>query len=141
MADLYLRESALKIDAQNLPAHAATNHPVSDHRNDAVNSDFSGSILSTVFSCSPEASLEIYEEKLKPSIGSIRKTDISLDVLVRDSEKIVRQTFAYDPRSIYAYTTDEEEISVKLDEIMLAMLECSEECGGESDYATWHPQF
>ncbi|KAF8076877.1 hypothetical protein FPV67DRAFT_1473008, partial [Lyophyllum atratum] len=46
--------------------------------------------------------------------------------------KIINEKFAPDSRSTYTYKKDSEEISAELDKVMIAMLACAEECGGES---------
>lgn len=89
-------------------------------------------MASTLFSSSSEASIVIYEERLKPDINTIRVSNIPLSDLVASAEKIVKKVFAPDPRSHYTYKTDCDEISLKLDNVMLAMLAHAEECGGES---------
>jgi hypothetical protein len=92
------------------------------------------SIASSLTSCSSEASIELYEERLKPGIDAIRnlKSRAPLQELVSDAEKIIDEKFAPDPRSTYKYKKGSEEISVKLDKVMTAMLAYAEESGGDS---------
>ncbi|KAF8076873.1 hypothetical protein FPV67DRAFT_436472, partial [Lyophyllum atratum] len=87
---------------------------------------------STLTSCSSDASVEIYEERLKPRIDAVSKSLTSLQELVDAAEKIINEKFAPDSRSTYTYKKDSEEISVELNKVMIAMLACAEECGGES---------
>ncbi|KAF8076872.1 hypothetical protein FPV67DRAFT_1472998 [Lyophyllum atratum] len=95
-------------------------------------SDSLQSAASTLTSCSSDASVEIYEERLKPRIDAVSKSLTSLRELVDAAEKIINEKFAPDSRSTYTYKKDSEEISVELDKVMIAMLACAEECGGES---------
>ncbi|KIM46724.1 hypothetical protein M413DRAFT_261455 [Hebeloma cylindrosporum] len=91
------------------------------------------SVASSLTSCSSEASLELYEKRLKPSIETIRMSPTGLQGLVATAEKIIDEKFSPDPQSTYTYKEfDAEGISVELDKIMIAMLACVEECGGES---------
>ncbi|KAF8867688.1 hypothetical protein CPB84DRAFT_1970401 [Gymnopilus junonius] len=75
---------------------------------------------------------QFYEERLKPGINALRKSQTPLEELVGAAEKIIHKKFTPDSRSTYNYKKDSREISVGLDKIMLAMLACTEECGGES---------
>jgi hypothetical protein len=90
------------------------------------------STASTLTSCSSDASVELYGGRLKPGIDTVRKSQTPLQELVAAAEKIIGETFAPDSRSTYKYKKDSEEISVELDKVMIAMLACAEECGGES---------
>jgi hypothetical protein len=90
------------------------------------------STASTLISCSSDAAVELYEERLKPGIDTIRKSQTPLHELVGAAETIIGEKFALDSRSTFKYKKDSEEVSVKLDEVMIAMLACAEECGGES---------
>jgi hypothetical protein len=83
-------------------------------------------------SLSSEASVEIYQERLKPRIDTIRNSSATLQELVDTAEKIVNEAFAPDPKSTFTYKKKDGEISVQLDKVMIAMLACAEECGGES---------
>ncbi|KXN89302.1 hypothetical protein AN958_05806 [Leucoagaricus sp. SymC.cos] len=94
--------------------------------------DFSEFKASTLTSCSSEASVELYEEKLKPGIDVVRKSRVPLQELAGAAEKIINEIFVPDPSSTYKYKKNSEEISVELDKVMIAMLACAEECGGES---------
>jgi hypothetical protein len=89
------------------------------------------STASTLISCSSDAAVELYEERLKPGIDTIRKSQTSLQELISAAEKIIEK-FAPESRSTFKYKKDSEEISVELDKVMIAMLACAEECGGES---------
>ena len=100
---------------------------MSHSRNDSLES--TGSSLT---SCSSEASVELYEERLKPGIDTVRKSLTTLQELVGAAEKIINEKFAPDSQSTYKYIKDSGEISVELDKVMIAMLTCAEECGGES---------
>ncbi|KAF8874715.1 hypothetical protein CPB84DRAFT_1797264 [Gymnopilus junonius] len=86
----------------------------------------------TLTSCSSEAAVEFYEKRLKPGIDTLRNSCTPLRELVGAAEKIINEKFTPDARSTYKYKKDSKEISVGLDKIMLAMLACAEECGGES---------
>ncbi|KAF8867689.1 hypothetical protein CPB84DRAFT_1811096 [Gymnopilus junonius] len=86
----------------------------------------------TLTSCSSEAAVELYEERLKPGIDALRNSCTPLRELVGAAEKIIHEKFAPDSRSTYKYKKGSKEISVGLDKVMLAMLACVEECGGES---------
>jgi hypothetical protein len=93
----------------------------------------SNSLASTLTSCSSEASVEFYEKRLKPGIEAIRnlKSRAPLQELVGEAGKIIDEKFAPDPRSTYKYQKGSDEISVKLDKVMAAMLAYAEECGGD----------
>jgi len=88
--------------------------------------------LASMASCSSETSVKFYEEILKPSIENVRMSPTTLQELVDTAEKIINEEFAANPQSTYTYRRDSEEISVELDQVMIAMLTCVEECGGES---------
>ncbi|KAG5649626.1 hypothetical protein H0H81_002791 [Sphagnurus paluster] len=98
-------------------------------RNDSLES--MASTLSTLTSCSSDASVELYQEVLKPGIDAVTNGDTPLANLVSAAEGIINEIFAPDSRRTYKYTKDSEEISVELDKIMNAMLACADECGGE----------
>lgn len=89
-------------------------------------------ICGFISSCSSEASVELYEQKLKSGIDANRKSQTHLQELANAADKIIDEEFAPDSRSIYTYKKDFKEISVGLDKVMIAMLACAEECGGES---------
>ena len=97
---------------------------MSRSRNDFL--EFMGSLSS----CSSRASVKLYEERLKPGIENVR-CPTTLQELADAAEKIINEKFAYDPRSTYTYRKDSEEISVELDQVIIAMLAYAEECGGE----------
>ncbi|KDR73280.1 hypothetical protein GALMADRAFT_142402 [Galerina marginata CBS 339.88] len=94
-------------------------------------------------SLSSEASVKLYEAKLKPRINTIKSSDASLPSLVDAAEKIIREVFQVAPSPMRTFTFthqkpedyDHEEISTSisahLDKIMLAMLTYAQECGGE----------
>ncbi|KAF4611198.1 hypothetical protein D9613_007133 [Agrocybe pediades] len=88
-------------------------------------------ITPTLTSCSSDASVQFYEERLKTSIDSIQESRTPLQDLVDAAEKIVNEAFVPDSRSTYRYKNDSFEISVRLDQVMIAMLVCVEECGGD----------
>ncbi|KAF8157166.1 hypothetical protein B0H34DRAFT_808436 [Crassisporium funariophilum] len=90
------------------------------------------SLGSALTSCSSQASVKIYEEKLKPVIDAVRNSKTPLEELVNAAQKIVTEKFAPDSRSTYTYEKGSERLSVRLDEIMSAMLTYVEECGGDS---------
>jgi hypothetical protein len=96
-------------------------------RNDSLRS-----AASSLTSCSSEASVKLYEERLKPGIDTFRKSQATLQELVGAAENIINEKFAPDSRSTYKYKKDSVEICVELDKVMIAMLACAEECGGES---------
>ena len=98
---------------------------MSGSRNDSL-----ASVASCLTSRSSEASVKFYEEILKPSIENTRMSPTTLQALV--DKKLVNEKFAANPQSTYTYRRDCEEISVELDQVMIAMLTCVEECGGES---------
>jgi hypothetical protein len=101
---------------------------MSHSRNDALES--ASSILT---SCSSEAAVKLYEERLKPGIDAITNSEsrVPLKELVGNAEKMIGEKFAPDPRSTYKYKKDSYEISVKLDKVMTAMLAYAGECGGD----------
>ncbi|KXN86444.1 hypothetical protein AN958_10100 [Leucoagaricus sp. SymC.cos] len=90
------------------------------------------STASSLTSLSSEASVELYENKLRPTIDTISKSDVTLQELVDAAEKIVNERFASDSKSTFKYKKGDDEISVQLDKVMVAMLAGAEECGGES---------
>jgi len=94
-------------------------------------SDSLDSTTSSLTSLSSESSVELYEIRIKPSLVAIQNSDATLQELVDAAEKIVNETFALDPKSTYKYQNDGDEISVRLDKVMIAMLSCADECGGE----------
>ena len=96
-----------------------------------IRSDSLESIASSLTSCSSETSVELYEERLKPGIDTISKSRATLQELVSAAEKIINEKFTPDSRGTYKYKKDSVEISVGLDKVMIAMLACAEECGGE----------
>ena len=81
---------------------------------------------------SSTASVQLYEETLKPRIDTVRNSAATLQELVDSAIKIVNTVFARSPKSTFTYKNRRTETSVKLDQVMLAMLAFSEECGGES---------
>ncbi|KAF8157162.1 hypothetical protein B0H34DRAFT_712525, partial [Crassisporium funariophilum] len=89
------------------------------------------SLGSALTSCSSQASVKIYEEKLKSIIDAVRNSKTPLGELVNAAQKIVTEKFAPDSRSTYTYEKGSERLSVRLDEIMSAMLTYVEECGGD----------
>jgi len=91
----------------------------------------SNSTASSLTPLSSEASVELYEKRLKPTIDTIRKSDAPLQELVDAAEKIVNEQFAPDSKSTFTYKKGVNEMSVQLDKVMIAMLACAEECGGE----------
>ncbi|KAF4611201.1 hypothetical protein D9613_007134 [Agrocybe pediades] len=95
--------------------------------------DSLASMASTLTSCSSDASVQFYKERLKTSMAPIQESQIPLQDLVHVAEKIINETFAPDSRSTYRIKkgSDADEISVRLDQLMVAMLACVEECGGE----------
>ena len=87
--------------------------------------------LSSLTSISSRSSIETYSG-LRDEIADVEHSPVSLEELVRAAEKIISETFAPDPRQTYTYRKgDITEVSVNLDEVMNAMLENAEECGGE----------
>ncbi|KAF8874716.1 hypothetical protein CPB84DRAFT_1829331 [Gymnopilus junonius] len=96
------------------------------------NMNYPMSTVSTLTSCSSEASVELYEERLKPGIDALKNSCTPLRELVGAAEKIIHEKFTPDAGSTYKYKKDSKEISVGLDKIIIAMLACVEECGGES---------
>ena len=87
--------------------------------------------LTSLTSISSRSSVEIYGS-LRDEIADVEHSPVSLEELVRDAEKIISETFAPDPRRVYTYRKgDTRAVSVNLDEVMKAMLENAEECGGE----------
>jgi len=57
-----------------------------------------------------------------------RKSD---DLAAVDAEKIINEKFAPDPQHTYTYQKGNKTVFVNLDEVMGAMLENAEECGGD----------
>jgi hypothetical protein len=90
-----------------------------------------GPATSSLTSVSSTASVEFYEKRLKPSIDAIRKSETPLQELADAAEQVIKE-FAPDPKSTFTHKHGDEEISVQLDEIMIAMLASAEDCGGES---------
>ncbi|PPQ87961.1 hypothetical protein CVT25_001145, partial [Psilocybe cyanescens] len=105
---------------------------MSHNRNDSLQSNVS--TLSTLTSCSSESSVKLYEEKLKPSIDALKleESGAPIQELADKAETIIKEKFASHPSSIYTHQKDSKEISVGLDKVMLAMLTCADEGGGES---------
>lgn len=100
-------------------------------RSDSLQSN--SSTLSTLTSCSSEHSVEIYEEKLKPSVDKLKVGGGAIQELVSKAEHIINDIFAPHPSSTYKHTPKgSAAISVELSGVMLAMLACADECGGES---------
>jgi hypothetical protein len=99
---------------------------MSHGRNDSLES------TASIISCSSEASVEFYERKLKPIIDTVRNSQKSLQELVDTAEKIINEKFAHNSQSTFKYKKGSVGTSVQLDKVMLAMLACAEECGGES---------
>jgi hypothetical protein len=90
-----------------------------------------GPATSSLTSVSSTASVEFYEKRLKPSIDAVRKGETPLQELADAAEKVIKE-FAPHPKSTFTHKHGDEEISVQLDEIMIAMLASAEDCGGES---------
>jgi hypothetical protein len=88
--------------------------------------------MTSLISHSSEASVEFYNDRIKSETDVVTKSRAPLQEVVNAAEKIINEKFAPDCRSIFRYTKDSEEISVKLYEVMIAMLAGAEECGGES---------
>jgi len=100
---------------------------MSHNRNDSLDSITS---LSSLTSISSRASVETYES-LKDEIADVEHSQADLQELVRDAEKIINEKFAPDPQHTYTYQKGNKTVSVNLDEVMKAMLENAEECGGD----------
>ncbi|KAF8157156.1 hypothetical protein B0H34DRAFT_712505, partial [Crassisporium funariophilum] len=90
------------------------------------------SLGSALTSCSSQASVKIYEEKLKSIIDAVRNSKTPLGELVNAAQRILTERFTPDSRSTYTYEKGTERLSVRLDKIMSAMLTYVEECGGDS---------
>ncbi|KDR80327.1 hypothetical protein GALMADRAFT_242700 [Galerina marginata CBS 339.88] len=86
--------------------------------------------MDTLSSLSSRASLNTYES-LKDEIVDVSMAGFSLQELVHAAERIINQNFAPDLQHTYAYQMDDETVSVNLDQVMSAMLEHAEECGGD----------
>ena len=86
--------------------------------------------LSSLTSISSRSSIETYSG-LRDEIADIEHSTVSLLELVRDAEKIIIETFTPNPQRTYTFGKDDTKLSVNLDEVMTAMLENAEECGGE----------
>ena len=86
--------------------------------------------LSSLTSISSRSSIETYSG-LRDEIADIEHSTVSLLELVRDAEKIIIETFTPNPQRTYTFGKDDTKLSVNLDEVMSAMLEDAEECGGE----------
>ncbi|KAF8157155.1 hypothetical protein B0H34DRAFT_798460 [Crassisporium funariophilum] len=89
------------------------------------------SMGSALTSCSLQAAVKIYVKRLKPVIDAVRNSKIPLEELVNAAQKIVTEKFAPDSRSTYTYEKGSERLSVRLDEIMSAMLSFVRGCGGD----------
>ena len=87
--------------------------------------------LSSLTSISSRSSVEIYGS-LRDEIADVEHSPVSLEALVRDAEKIIIETFTPNPQRTYTFGKDDTKLSVNLDEVMSAMLENAEECGGEN---------
>ena len=87
--------------------------------------------LSSLTSISSRSSIETYSG-LRDEIADIEHSPVSLLELVRDAEKIIIETFTPNPQRTYTFGKDDTKLSVNLDEVMSAMLENAEECGGEN---------
>lgn len=75
-------------------------------------------------SISSQKFVQYYEEKIKPRIDVVGKAPVSLHKLVDVAEKIINEKFVPDSQSTFSHAN----ISVQ---VMIAMLTCAEECGGE----------
>ena len=95
---------------------------MSHSRNDSLEST-----ASSLTSCSSEASVELYEERLKPGIDTFKKSRTTFQELVSAAEITINDKFAPDSRSTYKYRKGSGEISVGLDQVMVAMLACAKE--------------
>jgi len=101
---------------------------MSHSRNDSQES--STSSTTSHISTSSESSVQFYEQTLKPTIDAVSKSRVPLQELVDAAEKIINEKFAPDSQSTFTHKTSSTNISVQLDQVMLAMLACAEECGG-----------
>ncbi|KAG5635140.1 hypothetical protein H0H81_012328, partial [Sphagnurus paluster] len=86
--------------------------------------------LSSLISTSSRASVETYKS-LKEGITRVEQSQIDPQELVDAAEKLIKEKFAPDLRSTFAYKEGSETISVKLDAVMSTMLAYAEDCGGE----------
>jgi len=98
------------------------------HDTDRSDSEQFSTSSSSFHSISSEDSRKFYEITLKPRIQVVTESAVSLHELVNAAEKIINEKFAPDSRSDFTHA----DISVALDQVVLAMLACAEECGGES---------
>jgi len=88
------------------------------------------SSVTSLTSISSRASVEIYNEDLKPPISDILQSDEDLPDLVNKAEEMVK-IFSADQRNVFTYQKDDKKATVNLHAVMSAMLTCAEECGGE----------
>jgi len=100
------------------------NYPMSHNRSDSEQFSTSSSSFTSI---SSEDSRKFYETKLKPRIQVVSESAVSLHELVDAAEKIINENFAPDSQSTFTHA----DISVQLDQVMLAMLACAAECGGK----------
>ena len=92
--------------------------------------DFLGSV-SSLTSISSRVSVETYES-LKEEIIIIAQNEVDLPKLVRRAENFVDEKLTPTREKLSQYKKDSEELSIGLDNVMKAMLVCSEECDGRS---------
>lgn len=93
-------------------------------RNDSLDS------VSSLTSISSRTSVETYES-LKKEIVTIADSEIDLPNLLRLAENIVDEELTPTSEKLFKYKKDPEELSIGLDNVMKAMLICSEECDGQ----------
>ncbi|TFK61898.1 hypothetical protein BDN72DRAFT_903699 [Pluteus cervinus] len=100
------------------------------HRSNSAATISSLTSLTSLTSNSSITSVEIYNN-LKPEISAVEGSQSSLQELVEGAEKIIRKKFSSNSKCVYTYGKGATKNSVNLNQIMLAMLDRAEECGGE----------
>ena len=86
--------------------------------------------LSSLTSISSDSFIKTYDS-LKEQITSIKNSEIHLQQLTNDAEKIINETFAPHPKSTFIYKKASTPLTIQLDNVMNAMLVHAEESGGE----------
>lgn len=68
------------------------------------------------------ASVELYEDVLKPRIDTITNSNATLQEMVDTSEKTVNEVFMPSPRCTLTNEIGDQDVSVQLDKVLFAML-------------------
>ena len=87
--------------------------------------------VNSLASISWRASIEIYNDHLKPAISNILQSDEDLPNLVTKADEMLKM-FSANQRNIFAVQKGDKKATVNLHAVMSAMLTCVEECGGKN---------